>query len=92
MEEDKKHLEFMNSIKKYDADVPSEGAETNPDLSTSVMDTSKDTMAELFQDEGGEGGGMRHDVSARFRIQRRVKRCVGDSIVQQQLQQHHHQH
>ena len=24
MEEDKKHLEFMNSIKKYDADVPSE--------------------------------------------------------------------
>merc|ERR1712227_44735 len=24
LEEDKKHLEFMNSIKKYDADVPSE--------------------------------------------------------------------
>ena len=47
----------MNSIKKYDADVPSE-AETNPDMSTSVMDSSKDTMAELFQDEAGEGGGV----------------------------------
>ena len=62
MEEDKKHLEFMNSIKKYDADVPSE-AEVGADMTSSVMDTSKDTMAELFQDDtgtgvdGGGGGG-----------------------------------
>ena len=38
----------MNSIKKYDADVPSE-AEVGADMTSSVMDTSKDTMAELFQ-------------------------------------------
>ena len=56
MEEDKKHLEFMNSIKKYDADVPPE-TDTNSEMSTSVMDTSKDTMAELFQEDGEPGGG-----------------------------------
>ena len=39
----------MNSIKKYDADVASE-AEINPEMNTSVMDTSKDPMAELFQE------------------------------------------
>ena len=55
-------MEFMNSIKKYDADVPSE-TEVGADMTSSVMDTSKDTMAELFQDdtgtgvEGGGGGG-----------------------------------
>ena len=64
LEEDKKHLEFMNSIKKYDADIPSEGgtADTTGELGASVtsgvMDTSKDTMAELFQDEGEEGAGQ----------------------------------
>jgi len=56
LEEDKKHLEFMNSIKKYDADVPSE-SDVNSEMSTSVMDTSKDTMAELFQDDAEAGGG-----------------------------------
>jgi len=56
LEEDKKHLEFMNSIKKYDADVPPE-SDTVSEMSSSVMDTSKDTMAELFQDEGETGGG-----------------------------------
>jgi len=62
LEEDKKHLEFMNSIKKYDSDVV--GEENAPsDMSSSVvstaMDTSKDTVAELFQDEVDEerGGG-----------------------------------
>ena len=49
-------MEFMNSIKKYDADVPPE-SDTNSEMSTSVMDTSKDTMAELFQDEAETGGG-----------------------------------
>jgi len=62
LEEDKKHLEFMNSIKKYDSDVVGE-ENTATDMSTSIastsMDTSKDTVAELFQDEGEEerGGG-----------------------------------
>ena len=59
LEEDKKHLEFMNSIKKYDADVPAEAENSTSDMGTSVastvMDTSKDTMAELFQDEGQFG-------------------------------------
>jgi kinesin light chain len=59
LEEDKKHLEFMNSIKKYDADVPAEAENSTSDMGASVastvMDTSKDTMAELFQDEGEEG-------------------------------------
>jgi len=59
LEEDKKHLEFMNSIKKYDADVPAEAENSTSDMgasvASSVMDTSKDTMAELFQDEGEEG-------------------------------------
>ena len=49
-------MEFMNSIKKYDADVPSE-SDVNSEMSTSVMDTSKDTMAELFQDDAEAGGG-----------------------------------
>jgi len=59
LEEDKKHLEFMNSIKKYDADVPAEAENTTSDMggsvASSVMESSKDTMAELFQDEGEEG-------------------------------------
>jgi len=65
LEEDKKHLEFMNSIKKYDADVPPEneagGTDMGASVTSSVMDTSKDTMAELFQDEEdvGTGGGER---------------------------------
>lgn len=61
LEEDKKHLEFMNSIKKYDADVPPEneagGTDMGASVTTSVMDTSKDTMAELFQDEEDVGSG-----------------------------------
>jgi len=46
----------MNSIKKYDADVAAE-SDINSEMNTSVMDTSKDPMAELFQDEGESGGG-----------------------------------
>ena len=38
----------MNSIKKYDADVAAE-SDINSEMNTSVMDTSKDPMAELFQ-------------------------------------------
>lgn len=64
LEEDKKHLEFMNSIKKYDADVAGGTEDHGVDMSASVastaMETSKDAMAELFQDEGEEerGGGQ----------------------------------
>ena len=42
LEEDKKHLEFMNSIKKYDSDVV--GEENAPsDMSSSVVSTAMDT-------------------------------------------------
>jgi len=58
LEEDKKHLEFMNSIKKYDADVTAEGdgsvAEMGVSVASGVMEASKDAMAELFQDETEE--------------------------------------
>ena len=51
LEEDKKHLEFMNSIKKFDADVV--GSDDHPaDMSASVvsnaMDTSKVTYGTIF--------------------------------------------
>ena len=63
LEEDKKHLEFMNSIKKYDVDAPAVETPTaegggGGDVTasvTSIMETSKDTMAELFQDEAEVG-------------------------------------
>ena len=49
LEEDKKHLEFMNSIKKYDSDVGGEepaaavegGGGMSVSMATSAMDTSK---------------------------------------------------
>lgn len=50
LEEDKKHLEFMNSIKKYDSDVGAgeEGVAVNDgsmnvSMAGSTMDTSKVT-------------------------------------------------
>ena len=44
LEEDKKHLEFMNSIKKYDADVAGvddHAADMSASVASSAMDTSK---------------------------------------------------
>lgn len=41
LEEDKKHLEFMNSIKKYDSDIA--GEEGSVDMSTSIASTAMDT-------------------------------------------------
>ncbi len=50
LEEDKKHLEFMNSIKKYDSDVGAGeesvvvndgGGSKNVSMAGSTMDTSK---------------------------------------------------
>ena len=69
LEEDKKHLEFMNSIKKYDADVAGgeaagEGGtagggsgEMTASTASMSMDGSKDAMAELFQDDGEDDRG-----------------------------------
>ena len=44
LEEDKKHLEFMNSLKKYDADVAGvddHAADMSASVASSAMDTSK---------------------------------------------------
>ena len=65
LEEDKKHLEFMNSIKKYDADVPSEAEVAGGDMTASVMDTSKvgskisaGTIKILSSNSGHDGGAV----------------------------------
>jgi len=89
LEEDKKHLEFMNSIKKYDADVTvdAEGAvaEMGASVASGVMEASKDAMAELFQDEvedgqGGQDGGQEagggnysHQANAGYEIPARLR-------------------
>merc|ERR1740129_2199803 len=89
LEEDKKHLEFMNSIKKYDADVTvdAEGAvaEMGASVASAVMEASKDAMAELFQEEvedgqGGQDGGQEagggnyfHQANAGYEIPARLR-------------------
>ncbi|KAM3930688.1 kinesin light chain 4 isoform 1-T2 [Leptodactylus fuscus] len=57
LEEEKKHLEFMNQLKKYDEDVsPTEEKEG---------DSNKDNLDELFPNEEEESGqGMSHQHSA----------------------------
>jgi len=87
LEEDKKHLEFMNSIKKYDADVTAEAegavAELGASVASGVMEASKDTMAELFQEEeeGGVAEGTQgqgdsqysHQANAGYEIPARLR-------------------
>ncbi|KAM4694751.1 kinesin light chain 4 isoform 3-T5 [Discoglossus pictus] len=57
LEEEKKHLEFMNQLKKYDEDVsPTEEKEG---------DASKDNLDELFSNEEEDSGqGMPHQRSS----------------------------
>ncbi|XP_040286817.1 kinesin light chain 4 isoform X1 [Bufo bufo] len=57
LEEEKKHLEFMNQLKKYDEDVsPTEEKEG---------DANKDNLDELFPNEEEESGqGMSHQHSS----------------------------
>ncbi|KAJ8411682.1 hypothetical protein AAFF_G00153200 [Aldrovandia affinis] len=58
LEEEKKHLEFMNQLKKYDEDLsPSEEKDS---------DTSKETLDDLFpNDEDDQGPGIQqHNSSA----------------------------
>ncbi|XP_072266152.1 kinesin light chain 4 [Pyxicephalus adspersus] len=57
LEEEKKHLEFMNQLKKYDEDVsPTEEKEG---------DSSKDNLDELFPNEEEDSGqGISHQHSA----------------------------
>ena len=61
LEEEKKHLEFMNQIKKFDDDVsPSE--EKNQSSSggggSGGGDTSKDSLDDLFPNDDDQGPGM----------------------------------
>ncbi|XP_049321636.1 kinesin light chain 1-like [Astyanax mexicanus] len=59
LEEEKKHLEFMNQMKKYDKDSPSVPEEENEDA-------SKDTLDDLFpnDEEGNEPRATRQPSSA----------------------------
>jgi len=48
LEEEKKHLEFMNSIKKYDSDVADQetGADGSVSMSSGLGDLSKDIFGD----------------------------------------------
>lgn len=71
LEEEKKHLEFMNSMKKYDSDAPEDAASPGvsdsaaaiggDDQSTSLGPSSKD---DPFPSGGGGGGGGEDDDRA----------------------------
>ncbi len=52
LEEDKKHLEFMNSMKKYDSELQEGAGGADGDGSSEVKPKNSD----LFGDEGGEDG------------------------------------
>lgn len=63
LEEEKKHLEFMNQIKKFDDDVsPSEEKNQSSGggggSSGSGGDASKDTLDDLFPNDDDQGPGM----------------------------------
>merc|ERR1719357_376300 len=54
LEEEKKHLEFMNQLKKYDEDV-------SPTQEEKDRETPKDSLDDLFpNDEEEHGQGMQH--------------------------------
>ncbi|XP_048452565.1 kinesin light chain 1b [Rhincodon typus] len=56
LEEEKRHLEFMNQLKKYDDDLsPSEEKEG---------DSSKDSLEDLFPEEEEHGTGISHPHSS----------------------------
>ena len=62
LEEEKKHLEFMNSIKKYDSDVPDQetGADGSASMSSGFGDVTKDIFGDESanqDDRGGEDSG-----------------------------------
>ena len=62
LEEEKKHLEFMNQIKKFDDDVsPSEEKSQSAGGGGSGGcggDTSKDSLDDLFPNDDDQGPGM----------------------------------
>ena len=62
LEEEKKHLEFMNQIKKFDDDVsPSEEKSQSAGgggSGGSGGDTSKDSLDDLFPNDDDQGPGM----------------------------------
>jgi kinesin light chain len=59
LEEEKKHLEFMNSIKKYDSDVPDQEAGTDHSVTGGFEDVAKDIFGDTDNQEerGGEDNG-----------------------------------
>lgn len=64
LEEDKKHLEFMASIKKYDADVldadqQQQQQQLQQSGETQAKEKQEDSTVDLFPDDGEEGSGKR---------------------------------
>lgn len=57
LEEEKKHLEFMNSIKKYDAESGGDMNESTATAMTGEADTST-RDADIFGEEGDDGQGQ----------------------------------
>uniref|UniRef100_A0A665X0P4 Kinesin light chain n=1 Tax=Echeneis naucrates TaxID=173247 RepID=A0A665X0P4_ECHNA len=56
LEEEKKHLEFMNQIKKFDDDVSP--SEEKSQSAGGGGDTSKDSLDDLFPNDDDQGPGM----------------------------------
>ena len=54
LEEEKKHLEFMNKIKKFDDDV-------SPSEEKAAGETSKDSLDDLFPNDDDQGQGRALD-------------------------------
>uniref|UniRef100_A0A8K9X5U5 Kinesin light chain n=1 Tax=Oncorhynchus mykiss TaxID=8022 RepID=A0A8K9X5U5_ONCMY len=57
LEEEKKHLEFMNKIKKFDDDV-------SPSEEKAAGETSKDSLDDLFPNDDDQGQGRAGEAAA----------------------------
>uniref|UniRef100_A0A3B4TYY9 Kinesin light chain n=1 Tax=Seriola dumerili TaxID=41447 RepID=A0A3B4TYY9_SERDU len=58
LEEEKKHLEFMNQIKKFDDDVSPSEEKSQSAGGGGGGDTSKDSLDDLFPNDDDQGAGM----------------------------------
>uniref|UniRef100_A0A3B3CD99 Kinesin light chain n=1 Tax=Oryzias melastigma TaxID=30732 RepID=A0A3B3CD99_ORYME len=65
LEEEKKHLEFMNQIKKFDDDAsPAEEKSQTSGGGGGGGDSSKDSLDDLFPNDDDQGPGMTGEVAA----------------------------
>lgn len=69
LEEEKKHLEFMNKIKKFDDDV-------SPSEEKAAGETSKDSLDDLFPNDDDQGQGRTIDWPRRIPLRGQGRRGV----------------